>query len=109
MGATLDMERIAKELGAERRGKVSPRGGYFGALQLAAEVAARFRVPDGGGRATDPAWSEQRLVRLSPKTLELLEKLAEQAHASPMQVAALLLERGVQTLVSQEQAGRTNG
>jgi hypothetical protein len=109
MGETLDMERIATELGAERRGKVSAGGGYFGALQLAAEVAARFRVPDNGGRATDPSWSEQRLVRLSPKTLEQLEKLAEQAHASPMQVAALLLERAVQTMVSQEQAGRSNG
>jgi hypothetical protein len=103
------MERIVKELGTERRGKVSPRGGYFGALQLAAEIAARFRVPEGGGRATDPSWSEQRLVRLSPKTLEQLEQLAEQAHASPMQVAALLLERAVQTVVTQEQPGRTNG
>ena len=53
MGANLDMERIAKELGAERRGKVSARGGYFGALQLAAEVSSRFRVPDGGGRPAD--------------------------------------------------------
>ncbi len=109
MAIPLDMERIAKELGAERRGKVSPRGGYFGALQLAAEIAARFRVPEGGGRATDPSWSEQRLVRLSPKTLEQLDKLAEQAHASPMQVAALLLERAVQTVVTEEQAGRTSG
>src|SRR3954454_9242471 len=105
MDASLDMERIAKELGAERRGQVSPRGGYFGALQLAAEVAARFRVPEGGGRATDPSWSEQRLVRLSPKTLQQLEQLAEQTQASPMQVAALLLERAVQTVVSQEQSG----
>src|SRR5215472_3589957 len=105
MGVTLDMERIAKELGAERRGKVSPRGGYFGALQLAAEVAARFRVPEGGGRATDPSWSEQRLVRLSPQTLEQLEKLADQAHASPMQVAALLLEHAVQTVASQGHPG----
>ena len=109
MGATLDMERIAKELGAERRGKVLARGGYFGALQLAAEVIARFRVPAGGGRASDPSWSEQRLVRLSPKTLQQLEKLAEDAHASPMQVAALLLERAVQTVLNLEQAGRTNG
>src|SRR4051812_39088651 len=102
MSEPLDMEQIAKGLGAERRGKVSPRGGYFGALQLAAEVTARFRVPDGGGRATDPSWSEQRLVRLSPKTLEQLAKLGEQANASPMQVAALLLEHAVQTVVSQE-------
>src|SRR5436190_9002907 len=103
MAASLDMEHIAKVLGAERGGKVSARGGYFGALQLAAEVAARFRVPEGGGRPTEPSWSEQRLVRLSPKTLEQLEKLAGQARASPMQVAALLLERAVQTVVNQEQ------
>src|SRR6266404_8926122 len=101
MSASLDMARIARELGAERVGKVSARGGYFGALQLAAEVAARFRVPEGGGRATDPSWSEQRLVRLSPKTLAQLEKLAEQSHANPMQIAALLLERVVQTAVNQ--------
>lgn len=106
MGAKLDMERIARALGAERRGEVSARGGYFGALQLAAEVATRFRVPEGGGRATDPSWSEQRLVRLSPETLGHLEKLAAQAHASPMQVAALLLEQAVQTLVAQERTGQ---
>ena len=108
MSTTLDMERIAKELGAERRGKVASRAGYFGALQLAAEVTARFRVPEGGGRATDPSWSEQRLVRLSPKTLEQLEKLADQAHASPMQVAALLLEQAVQTVASEGHPGRTS-
>jgi hypothetical protein len=105
MGTPLDMDKIAKRLGAERRGKIEARGGYFGALQLAAEVAARFRVPENGGRATDPSWSEQRLVRLSPQTLEQLEKLAEEAQVSPMQVAALLLEHAVQTAVSQKQAG----
>ncbi|MDE2743046.1 MAG: hypothetical protein OXI58_15745 [Gemmatimonadota bacterium] len=47
MNTTLDMERIAKELGAERRRKVSAHGGYFGALQLAAEVASRSRVSEG--------------------------------------------------------------
>lgn len=62
MGAKLDMERIAKALGAGRRGKVSALGGYFGAVQLAAEVAARVCVPEGGERATGPSWSEQRLV-----------------------------------------------
>jgi len=34
------MDRIAKALGAERCGKVVAGGGYFGAVQLAAEVAA---------------------------------------------------------------------
>ena len=102
MSTPLDLDQIAQGLGAERRGRVSARGGYFGALQLAAEVAARFRTPGGGGRPTDPSWNEQRLVRLSSATLERLEQLAEKAHASPMQVAALLLEQAVQTAAGRE-------
>ena len=47
MSSTLDIERLAKELGAERYEKVSAHGGYFGALQLAAEVASRSRVSEG--------------------------------------------------------------
>ena len=109
LGTSLDMERIAKELGAERRGKISPGAGYFGALKLAAEAQARFRVPEGGGRATDPSWSEHRLVRLSAKTLKQLENIAEQARASPMQVAALLLEQAVQSVTSQGQVDQSNG
>jgi hypothetical protein len=34
MKTQLDMEKIAKGLGAERRGKVANSGGYFGTLQL---------------------------------------------------------------------------
>lgn len=107
MAAALDMDRIAKALGAERHGTVDARGGYFGAMELAAEVATRFRVPEGGGRATEPSWSEQRLVRLAPQTLRDLESLAEKAHASPMQVAALLLERAVAFLASQARDAQT--
>ena len=46
MSSTLDIERLAKELGAERCEKVSAHGGYFGALQLAAEVVSRSRVSE---------------------------------------------------------------
>jgi hypothetical protein len=102
MSTPLDIDRIAKDLGAERCGKVVSRGGHFGAVQLAAEVAARFRVPDGGGRSTDQSWNEQRLIRLSTTTLGQLEQLAKKTHASPMQVAALLLKQAVQTAVGQE-------
>ena len=102
MSAPLDMDRIARDLGAERRGLVVSRGGYFGAVQLAAEVATRFRVPEGGGCPTDPSWNEERLVRLSTTTLEQLERLAEEVHASPMQVAALLLEQAVRSAAGQE-------
>jgi hypothetical protein len=98
MKPKLDMGKIANGLGAERRGKVSAGGGYFGAVQLAADVQARFQTPASGGRPTNPDWTEQRLVRLAPKTLARLEKLAAQVNAEgatvePLQLAALLLEK----------------
>ena len=95
----LDMDKIARALGAARQGKVSATGGYFGAMQLLADIEARFRVPAGGGRATDPNWTERRLVPLAPRTLARLEELAakireqSQLAVEPMQLAALLLEK----------------
>lgn len=62
MKMRLDMDKIARGLGAKRRGKVAASGGYFGAIQLLADIEARFRVPSGGGRPTDANWTERRLV-----------------------------------------------
>ena len=104
----LDMDKIAKALGAERQGKISATGGYFGALQLLADIEARFRVPSGGGRATDPHWTERRLVPLAPQTLRRLEELAakirEQSRVAiePMQLAALLLEKTTEQVSDDE-------
>lgn len=100
MKPTLNMDKIAAGLGAERRGKVEAAGGYFGALQLVAEVRARFRAPVGGGRGTDPAWTERRLLPLAHQTLARLEELSKELRkhgvaATPLQVAALLVERAV--------------
>ncbi len=97
---TLDMDRIAAALGAERKGKVRSSGGYFGAVQLAADVQARFRTPTGGGRSTNPAWTERRLLPLAPATLQQLEcmsrALGEQGvKVTPLQLAALVLERAM--------------
>ena len=98
----LDMDKIARALGADRQGKVSVTGGYFGAMQLLAEIEARFRVPSGGGRATDPNWTERRLVPLAPRTLARLEELAtmireqRQVAIEPMQLAGLLLEKATE-------------
>jgi len=104
MKTRLDMDKIAKGLGAERRGKVTTSGGYFGAMQLLADIDARFRVPSGGGRATNPAWTERRLLPLAPRTLKKLEQLAAKvrehggANLEPMQLAALLIEKTTEKL-----------
>jgi hypothetical protein len=108
MKTRLDMDKIAKGLGAERRGKVSVTAGYFGALQLLAEVEARFRVPAGGGRPTDPRWTERRLVPLAPRTLARLEEITAKVrehgvvNLEPMQLAALLLEKSMEQLSCDE-------
>ena len=60
MKRQLDMARIAKGLGAERRGTVrSAKAGYFGAMGLLADVEARFRVPEGGGRVATGACGDE--------------------------------------------------
>jgi len=102
------MDKIAKALGAARQGKVSATGGYFGALQLLADIEARFRVPSGGGRATDPNCTERRLVPLAPRTLARLEELAAkvreqgQVAIEPMQLAGLLLEKTMEQVSDAE-------
>jgi hypothetical protein len=94
----LDPKKIAKALGAEHRGKVTAKSGYFGAVQLVAEIQSRFHVPEGGGRATDPHWTERRLVPLAPETLTRLSQIAKKLlHErgiviAPLQLAGLLLE-----------------
>jgi len=94
----VDTDKIAKGLGARKRGRVYSTGGYPGAAQLAAEVRERFRVPDGGGRPTDPSWSDKRLVPVAPRTLERLQRIAKRlkeetgVRVEPMQLAAILLE-----------------
>ena len=110
MGTQLNMDKIAKGLGAARRGKVSAPGGYFGAMQLLAEIQARFRVPASGGRPTDPRWTERRLVPVAPRTLERLEEITARVreqgdvNLEPMQLAALLLERSTAQLSDDEAA-----
>src|SRR6266496_6120263 len=108
MKAQLDMEKIARGLGAERRGKVAASGGYFGAMGLLADVETRFRVPSGGGRPTDARWTERRLVPLAPRTLKRLEEITAKVrehggvNVEPMQLAALLLEKTTEQLSEDE-------
>src|SRR5712691_6544337 len=108
MKTKLNMDKIAAALGAERRGKVSATAGYFGAMQLLADIEGRFRVPAGGGRPTDPRWTERRLLPLAPRTLERLEAITasvrehEGVSVEPMQVAALLLEKTTEQISDDE-------
>ena len=108
MKTRLDLNKIARGLRAERKGTVSAGGGHFGAMQLLADIETRFRVPAGGGRATDPDWTERRLVPLAPRTLKRLEAITEGiktrsgVNVEPMQLAGLLLEKTTEQLSENE-------
>lgn len=107
MKTQLDMDKIARGLGAERLGKVAAGGGYFGAMQLLTDIEERFRVPAGGGRPTDPSWTERRLLPLAPRTLKKLEQISSKVrehgmNIEPMQLAALLIEKSVEQLSEEE-------
>lgn len=102
MKKSLDMDKIAEAIGGKRKGKAKAGAGFFGALQLAAEVEARFKVPQGGGRATDPRWTERRLVSFMPETLEGLDRIAAVLGISRLQVAALILEQALKKLDEDE-------
>jgi hypothetical protein len=69
MKRQLDMDKIVRGLGAERRGKVSATG------SISARCGRRSQVPRTGGRRIDPRWTERRLVPLAPETLERLEEI----------------------------------
>ena len=104
MSTMLDMERIAKELGAERCGKVSAHGGYFGALQLAAEVASRSRVSEGPPSPNKilkednlmyDDGARQKLLDKLDYELWLLDKLAEyQLFDGGTDIATLTIRSG---------------
>jgi len=104
----LDHGRLSHNLGSTAKGRVKAASGYFGALQLAEDVRRRFRPPAGGGRARDRAWTLKRLMPVTPETLTRLEKLAAEVSAlvdyrvEPLQVAALLIERDLETLPERE-------
>jgi hypothetical protein len=96
--AKVNIDKIAKRLGATRRGTVEARSGYFGAMELLAEVQRRFHVPPTGGRATDPSLTVQRQIALQDRTYKRLVAMAKRLSKAtgrsigPLQVGTLLLE-----------------
>ena len=83
MKVRLDMKKIARGLGAVRQGRLRASGGYFGAMQLLGDIEERFRVPSHGGRATDPRWTERRLVPLARGPGHLLHQAGMPGRLTP--------------------------
>lgn len=99
----MNAERIAKALGADHVVALEglPSQGPLDLLGLRAEVERRLRST--GGRPTDPDWNLRRLVPFRKEGWHELERLARKCEragqrVSPSQLAALLIERGLESL-----------
>jgi len=61
MKRKIDMDRIGMGIGASGGGNVSAKGGYFCTrCSFLRTSKPKFRVPAGGGRTTEPRWTERR-------------------------------------------------
>lgn len=96
-------EAIAEALGADRVVALGglPSRGLLDLLELRPEVQHRLRST--GRRPTDPDWDIRRLVPFRKEGWQELEHLAEECEregqrVSRSQLAALLIERGLQSL-----------
>ncbi len=100
----VNIDKVAKKLGATRRGSVEASTGYFGAMELLAEVQRRFQVPPTGGRATDPSLTVQRQIALQERTYKRLVAVAARLSKAtgksigPLQVGTVLLEHAAAEL-----------
>ncbi len=100
----VNIDKIAARLGATRRGHVEARSGYFGAMELLAEVQRRFKIPPTGGRATDPSLTVQRQISLQDETYKRLVAVAGRLSKAtgksigPLQVGTVLLEHAAAEL-----------
>jgi len=103
----LDPNEVGKALGASRRFKVQNRPrGPVGAAALAQEVQAR--LVSRGGRPSDSAPTLRRLVPIRKSVWDDLQRRADLLSASGRkvsagQLAAILLERGLQGLNRSEE------
>ena len=99
---TKKMDRIGKALGATRQFSLKTKvAGPLNLLQLQEEIDARLR--SRGGRPSDPEWDLRRVIPLKRSSWDFLRKTSEKLRVNPGQLAAILLERGIDSIKKEGQ------
>lgn len=87
-------DRIGKALGATRQLSLKTKAtGPLNWLQLRQEIDAR--LSSRGGRPSDPEWDLRRVIPLKKSSWDFLREASEKLRVNPGQLAAILLERGI--------------
>jgi hypothetical protein len=109
-----NIESLAKTMGATVVTTVPEySAGAFGMTALASTLRERLEPSAGKrpGRPSNPAWSKRPKVPMAPETEQRLKELAHllsagERQVSPMQVAALILERATASYFQPAAPGR---
>ncbi len=105
------IEAIAKKIGGKVKAPIEGVvHGPVGAARLAAIMSARLQPSQGKrtGRPSNPEWVRREKVPMKDETVAQLQKLAETLSragrkVSPMQIAAQLLEQGLEQVRKEEE------
>ena len=88
------LDRIGKALGATRQFSLKTRAsGPLELVRLRGEIEARLR--SRGGRPSDPEWDLRRVIPLKRSSWNFLRETSGKLRVNPGQLAAILLERGI--------------
>jgi len=88
------IDRVGKALGATRQLSLKTHiAGPLDLLQLRAEIEARLK--SRGGRPSDPEWDLRRVIPLKKSSWDFLRKTSGKLRVDPSHLAAILLERGI--------------
>ena len=88
------IDHIGKALGATRQLTLKTKAaGPLHLLQLREEIDAR--LSSRGGRPSDPEWDLRRVIPLKKSSWDFLRETSEKLRVNPGQLAAILLERGI--------------
>jgi hypothetical protein len=96
------MDRVGKALGATRQFSLKTRAsGPLELIQLREEIDAR--LTSRGGRPSDPEWNLRRVIPLKKASWDFLQETSGKLRVNPGQLAAILLERGIDSFKKRRQ------
>src|SRR3972149_8386110 len=96
------IDRVGKTLGATRQVSLKTRAaGPLELIRLREEIDAR--LSSRGGRPSDPKWNLRRVIPLKEASWDFLQETSGKLRVNPGHLAAILLERGIDSFKRQRQ------
>lgn len=91
-----NLDRVGKALGATRQLSLKTHAaGPLKCIQLQEEIGAR--LSSRGGRPSEPEWNLRRVIPFMKSSWDFLQQTSGKLRVNPGHLAAMLLERGIES------------